>query len=141
MAAPVLAATSGSSHADETIRQLCDRYYSAWQHKDLNAILSCLHADVTFKTPTASTKGRDAYAAGAQRFLPLVERVEVRKTFVSSTGAMIAVDFYCVQPVGLCPTAERIEVKDGLILEDELFFDPRPFEALARAKAAAQSKQ
>ena len=120
---------------------LCDRYYTAWQRKDLNAILACLHPDIVFKSPTATTNGRDAYAQGAQRFLPLVERVEVRWTFVEPDGAMIAVDFHCIQPIGLCRTAERLGLKDGLIIDDELFFDARPFEALSRSKAAPQGKQ
>jgi hypothetical protein len=41
-------------------------------------------------------------------------------------SAMAAVDFYCIQPIGLCPTAERIALQNGLIVEDELFFDTRP---------------
>jgi hypothetical protein len=122
------------------VHDLCDRYFAAWQRKDLNAILACLHPDIVFKSPTATTKGRDAYAQGAQRFLPLVERVEVRRTYVAPDGAMIAVDFHCIQPIGLCPTAERLGLKDGLIIDDELFFDSRPFEALARSKAGPPGK-
>src|SRR5437588_376270 len=101
----------------DSVRRLCDRYYAAWQQKDLNAILACLDSEVVFKSPTATTKGRDAYAAGAKRFLTLVDRIAVRKTFVAPDGAMIAVDFYCAQPIGLCPTAERIRMKDDLIVE------------------------
>lgn len=130
----------GSTMLDSALK-LCDRYYTAWQHKDLDAILACLHPDIVFKSPTATTHGRDAYAAAARRFLSLVDRIEVRKTFAEPNAAMVAVDFYCIQPIGLCPTAERIELTNGLIVEDELFFDARPFEAFARASAAAEGKK
>ena len=122
-----------------SVRELCERYYDAWQHKNLQGILGCVHPQIAFKSPNATTQGRDAYAAAARRFLPLVDRVEVRKTFTDTDAAMVAVDFHCIQPVGPCPTAERMKLRDGLIVEDELYFDPRPFEALARARAAAQA--
>lgn len=131
------AATVRGLTMPESVRELCERYYTAWQHKDLDGILRCLQPDVVFKSPNATTQGRDAYAAAARRFLSLVDRIEVRQTFTAENAAMAAVDFYCVQPIGLCPTAERMELKNGLIAEDELFFDARPFEALGRAKPAA----
>ena len=123
----------------DSARELCERYYDAWQQKNLEEILGCVHPEIAFKSPNATTRGRDAYAAAAKRFLPLVDRVEVRQTFTDTDAAMVAVDFHCIQPVGLCPTAERMKLRDGLIVEDELYFDPRPFEALARARAAAQA--
>lgn len=72
------------------IKQICERYYDAWNRKDLNAILACVDPGVAFKSPNATTTGRDAYAAAAQRFLRLVERVEVRHTFTAPEGAMAA---------------------------------------------------
>jgi len=135
------ASTAGVFTMPDFTRELCERYYRAWQHKDLDRILGCLHPDVTFKSPNAKTQGRDAYAAGAKRFFSLVERLEVRSTFTAADAAMAAVDFYCIQPIGICPTAERMALKDGLIIEDELFFDARPFEALARTKVARQGSK
>lgn len=135
------AATTRGFTMPDSVRQLCERYYSAWQHKNLEGILGCLHPDIAFKSPNATTQGREAYAAAAKRFLPLVDRIEVRKTFTAADAAMVAVDFDCIQPIGLCPTAELMKLKDGLIIEDELFFDARPFEALARARAAAQGSK
>jgi hypothetical protein len=116
-------------------KALLERYYGAWQRKDLSAILSCLHDDILFKSPNATSHGKNAYSAATQRFLPLIESIEIRRRFVDAEGAMCALDFHCVAPIGSCPTAERLAFKDGLILEDELFFDARPFEAFARARA------
>ena len=122
----------------DSLRDLCERYYSAWQQKNLEGILGCLHPDIAFKSPNGTMQGRDAYAAAARRFLSLVDRIEVRKTFTAANAAMVAVDFYCIEPIGLCPTAERLELRDGLIVEDELYFDTAPFAAMARARATVE---
>lgn len=115
--------------------KLIERYYVGWQKKDLPAILACLHEEILFKSPNSTSHGKDAYAAATQRFFPLIESIELRRQFVEDEGAMCALDFHCVAPIGNCPTAERLVFKDGLIVEDELFFDARPFEAFARARA------
>lgn len=135
VAGPVFAAKNGRASMSDSVQTLCERYYAAWQRKDVDAILGCLDPEVVFRSPNANTNGRDAYAAATRRFLPLVERVELRGTFVGDHGAMAALDFYCIQPIGVSRAAELIGVKNGLIAEDEIFFDPRPFEAFARAAA------
>jgi hypothetical protein len=114
----------------------CADYLDAWARKDLDAIGARIYHDVVFKSPTASTTGRAAYLAATARFLTMVEQVVVRGRFVSGDRAMFAYDFVCHAPVGVCPTAELIRVEDGLVRESEIFFDARPFEALARARAA-----
>ena len=119
----------------DSVQSLCGRYYAAWQRKDLDAILACLDPDVVFISPNASSRGREAYAAATRRFLPLVTRVDLRGTFVAHGGAMAALNFHCIEPIGISPVAELIGVKNGLIAEDQIFFDPRPFEAFARAHA------
>ena len=48
------------------IKQFCDRYYDAWNRKDLNAILACIDPGVVFKSPNATTNGRDAFEALAR---------------------------------------------------------------------------
>jgi hypothetical protein len=42
----------------------------------------------------------------------------------------------CCDPIGRCPTAELVRVQDGLIRESQVFFDARPFEAMARGQTA-----
>ena len=134
IAAPVFA-TTGRASMSHSIQSLCERYYAAWQRKDVDAILACLDPAVVFRSPNANTTGRDAYAAATRRFLPLVERVELRGTYFAHEGAMAVLDFYCIPPIGVSRVAELIGAKNGLIADDEIFFDPRPFEAFARAAA------
>jgi len=120
--------------------EVCAKYVDAWKRRDLNAISAMVHAEIKFKSPTATTEGRDKYAAATARFLPLLLRVDVRAQFSSSEGAMVAYDFVCIDPIGSCPIAELIRFKDGLVCESEVFFDARPFEAFAKAQASRKAK-
>jgi hypothetical protein len=56
---------------------------------------------------------------------------------VSGDRAMFAYDFICRDPIAVCRTAELLRFTDGLILDIELFFDARPFEAMQRTQAAS----
>jgi len=136
LAAP---ATARGPSMTSTIQRVCAAYLDAWQRKDIDALLACLHPDVQFKSPTAATSTRQTYASGALRFFALFDRIDIRAKLFSEDTAMFALDFNCIKPIGVCPTAELIRFKDGLIHEDEIFFDARPFEALAGVKAAAFS--
>ncbi len=119
-----------------SMADVCTRYVDAWRRKDSESILALLHPEIHFKSPTAETEGREKYIPGLTRFLSIVERVDLRAQFVSNEGAMFAYDFVCRAPIGVCPTAELVRFKDGLIRKSEVFFDARPFEALAKAQAA-----
>ncbi len=140
--AGVLISTSGFAEVkmekvmSNSVEKACKAYLYAWQNKDIDGVSACVHPDIQFKSPNAATTGRDAYLKAAARFFPLFDRIEIREEFYSGNGAMIALDFNCMQPIGLCPTAELIGFRDGLIFRDQLFFDARPFEALMRARAA-----
>src|SRR5690348_11132164 len=57
----------GGTTVPDSVRELCERYYTAWQNKKLDGILACLHPDVVFKSPNAATHGREAYASAARR--------------------------------------------------------------------------
>lgn len=129
------AAKHGRIPMSDSVGGLCQRYYAAWRRKDLDGILACLDPNVVFISPNANSRGRDAYATATRRFLPLVTRVDLRGTFVAHGGAMAALNFHCIEPIGISPVAELIGVTNGLIAEDQIFFDPRPFEAFARAHA------
>jgi hypothetical protein len=138
-ATAVLSGQTGERRMSKSIADVCARYANAWQRKDLDAIAALIHSEIHFKSPTAETEGRDTYVSATARFLPLIERVAVRAQFISGDRAMFAYDFVCRDPIGVCPTAELVRVENDLIRESEVFFDARPFEALARGQAARKS--
>jgi len=120
----------------ESIEEVSKAYIDAWARKDLDGIAAHVHPQVHFRSPNADTTGRAAYVAAVARMLPLLEGIDVRAQFVSGDSAMFVYDFICRAPIGICRTAELLRFEDGLVRESEVFFDPRPFEALARARAA-----
>ncbi len=120
---------------NQTAEQICNSYLDAWARKDVEAIAAHLHPAVTFTAPLQQLQGRDAVIAATQRMMPLLKTLTNRTQFVAGDRAMFSYDFVCGEPVGVCRTAEQVRIEDGRIREIELFFDPRPFEALRRAAA------
>jgi hypothetical protein len=111
-------------------------YLDAWSRKDAAALERAVHADVTFRSPTATTTGRAAYVAAATRVFPLLESLAVRATFLDGERAMVAYDFVCRAPIGRSPTAELLRFEGDQVRESEVFFDARPFEAFVRARSS-----
>ena len=128
---------TGETPMSNSLEEVCAKYLNAWQKKDINAIAACAHPDIRFISPTATFSGRDKYLASAQQFFAIFDRLDRHKEFYADDAAMFALNFHCIAPIGDCPTAELVAIKDGLICTDQLFFDAQPFAAMAHAKAAA----
>jgi hypothetical protein len=118
-----------------SIESRCASYLDAWSRKDLEGVVSHIHPDVHFKAPMQELQGRDAYVEATRRVFTLLDRVDVRATFVSGARAVLIYDFVCRQPIGVSSTAEMVRFEGGLIRDTELFFDARPFEAMQKAMA------
>ena len=123
----------------EEAARIAEAYLQAWQRKDEAGIATFVHPQVEFVGPIAQTKGRDAFLAGAQRMFPLLKEIKIHTMFFSGDQVLFTYDFICVEPVGICRTAELITIKDGQIGRVELFFDPRPFEKLMQQRQAKAS--
>ncbi len=52
----------------------------------------------------------------------------MRSRFVSGDQATFTCDLICIDPIGVCHTAELMTFKDGFSGGIELFFDATPFE-------------
>jgi len=116
--------------------EVTHEYLAAWQRKDADAIAAHVHTHVHFKGPMTELQGREPFIAACKRMFPMLKEYRVRSVAATEDRAIFVYDFVCVEPIGLCRTAELITVKDGLIRDVELFFDARPFEKLASVKAA-----
>ena len=114
-----------------------EAYLKAWQKKDTAEIARYVHPQVEFVGPMAQTKGKEAFLGGAQRVLPLMKELKIDTRFFSGDQALFTYDFNCVEPIGVCRTAELITVTDGLVARVELFFDARPFEKMMQQRAQA----
>jgi ketosteroid isomerase-like protein len=115
------------------------KYLQAWDAKDQGALRRHFADDVVFKGPMGEVRGGDAVSRSASNMFPVLQNVDIRDLAEASGNVVIAVyDFVCAEPIGICRTAERCVVSAGLIKETELFFDPRPFIALAASRSPQQ---
>jgi ketosteroid isomerase-like protein len=114
-----------------TATEITQKYLAAWESRDAEAISALTHPEIHFKGVNAETRGREAFIAGCKRMFPLLQEHRVRAIAESGPQMILIYDFVCREPVGSVRTAEMLTMKDGLIVESELFFDSRPFERLS----------
>jgi hypothetical protein len=118
--------TSNTQTTSHT-REIVDGYYAAWGSKDIPAIRSLLHDDLSFNGPIDTFDNADAYLSSIQHVFPIVRGVEPRKVFVDGEDACTIYDLITATPAGTAPVAEWVTVKDGKIAAIRVFFDARPF--------------
>ncbi len=98
-----------------TVKNIAEAYLEAWSQKDGAAIAALISSAITFKGPMAQTEGADAFMSAVGAMFPLLQRIDRRALFVNGDAALAIYDFVCVEPIGLCRTAELIGVKDEKI--------------------------
>ncbi len=122
------------------ILKIAEKYLKAWDEKDIDGIAKVLDPEVHFKGPVAETRGKDKFVQASQRMFGMMKSLQVRSKFAAGNQAIFTYDFVCVDPVGICRTAELITFKGDKIAGIELFFDARPFEKFMQAqKSVPQS--
>jgi hypothetical protein len=108
-------------------------YYDAWKTKrgDFSAVP--LADDFVFNGPVASFDSADGYRAMASEAGQAVTSFNVRRQFVDGNTVCSIVDWEMAIPgVGPMSAAEVLEVREGVIVRGELFYDGEP---LRRAMA------
>lgn len=135
IAAGVALPTPLPARTGKSAKDLVAAYADAWARRDLDAILACMGEGVRFIGPNVKADGRAAYRASTERFLRLVEQVNVRACVRHGSQAMLAYDFVCRDPIGTAPVAELVQIADGRICSSEIFFDTAPFASFARASS------
>lgn len=53
--------------------------------------------------------------------------LEIRARLASDEQVMLVDDIDCSEPIRICRPAAPMAFRDGLIVRNDLFFDPRPF--------------
>lgn len=104
-----------------------EAYYLAMKHNDAENLAKYLHQDVRVITPLGETAGKVFVVEAAQKLMVHIMDIEIKARFSSDEQALLIYDLDCSEPIGTCRTAALMTFKDGLIIRNELFFDPRPF--------------
>ncbi len=99
-------------------------YFKAWQARDFETLRSLLADDVTFDGPLAHLESADACVDGLRGMSKILEKVDVKKTFVDGDDVITWFDLHTsvASPV---PTANWSHVADGKITAIKVAFDAR----------------
>jgi hypothetical protein len=100
--------SSGEMLSSDAMRALINRYIDAYNHFDVDGMLSTLHPEIAFKNMvsgeiTASTIGIEAFRSLAEQSVTLFSRREQRITAVDvrEDGATVSLDFRAVLAMDL----------------------------------------
>lgn len=104
---------------------VADTYFTSWRGKDFDALRAILAEDVTFAGPLAQLQGADACVDGLRGMSEIVTDIEVVQRFVDGADVLTWFRLHTTLAPPI-PVANWSRVRDGLITEIRVVFDPRP---------------
>jgi ketosteroid isomerase-like protein len=110
-------------------------YYRAWTGGDLAAAWRCLADDVVCDAPAGRLVGVAAYRDFLGPFAGSLRSATLLSAFGDDDTALIMYDT-ASELVASAPAAERLTVRDGLIVHNRFVFDRAPFQAARAAREA-----
>jgi hypothetical protein len=105
--------------------EIARAYYAAMVAKNFDEMAKYLHPDVQLLSPFGKTIGKQAILDSARKSTPL--SISIRASFGSQDQVMLVYDWEFNEPIGMLRAAALITFKDGLIVNNELFFDTSSF--------------
>jgi SnoaL-like domain len=110
---------------------IVDQYQSALGRGDFAAARKFLRDDLKFSGPLDTFDRPEPYLEALQRLGPMVEKVEVLRTFSEGDEAVRLCNLHFKPPIGVCFVSEWYRLKGDKIAEVKIVFDARPFAAMA----------
>ena len=110
--------------------RVAEDFFAAWTSKDFDRARSLLRDDLSFQGPIDTFTDADSYIRAIRQLGQIVVGVDRQKVFVDGDDVCVIYDLKTA-PVPHSPTAEWYRVRDGRIASIRVFFDARPFAALA----------
>ena len=104
---------------------IAEAYYAAMVEKNITKMGKYLHSDIQLIGPFGKTIGKQAVLEAAGKSTPL--SITIRAKFGSEDQVMLAYDWEFNEPIGILRAAALMTFRNGLIVNNELFFDTRPF--------------
>lgn len=105
---------------------IAEAYYAAMVKRNIAEMAQYLHPDVQLISPFGKTIGKEAILEAARKSIPL--SITIRSKCASGDKVMLAYDWELNQPIGILRAAALMTFEDGLIINNELFFDTHSFE-------------
>ena len=107
---------------------IAQAYYTAMAKRNVADLENFLDENVLFSAPLATVTGKHAFVETLQKFVIFFTKLTIRSTFGSQNQAMVVYTLDFPGSIGKVETAALLNIKDGLIIKIELFYDARPFE-------------
>lgn len=107
-----------------TTLALAERYFTAWEAADPEALRALLADDVTFRGPLGTADGADDCVAGLVGMTRILERIDVRARVADGDDVITFFDLH-TRVADPTPTANWMHVAGGRIASIRVTFDPR----------------
>ena len=114
------------ANAGEIVR----RFQQAMGKGDIAAARSLVHDNLAFRGPFDTFNKPEPYFEALKRLHPIIQRIEVRKSFVDGNDVCVLYDMVTNTPVGTSLIAEWFQVRGDKIAAITAVFDARPWAAM-----------
>ena len=110
--------------------EVVESYRAALGRGDFGAARQLMKDDMSFQGPLDTFNTADQYLEASKRLAVIIQRIDVRKTFVDGNDVCLLYDMVTNTPAGTAFIAEWYQVRDGKIAALRAVFDARPFAAM-----------
>jgi hypothetical protein len=105
---------------------------------DFGSARALLHDDLSFRGPIDTFTAPEPYLESLKKLGQIVERIDVKKTFVDGDDVCVLYDMVTKTAAGTAFIAEWYRVRDEQIASIRVVFDPRPFAAMFGQQSPAR---
>jgi hypothetical protein len=109
--------------------QIAQQFLGAVGEKDFTGARALLHDDLDFRGPIDTFDNADDYIDALERLSQITRGADVQKVFVDGDDVCVIYDLHTA--VANSPVAEWQRISGDKIAAVRVFFDARPFAALA----------
>jgi hypothetical protein len=110
--------------------EVIESYREALGRGDFSTARQLMHDDMTFQGPLDTFTTADQYLEASKRLATIIQRIDVKKTFVDGDDVCVLYEMVTNTPAGTAFIAEWYQVRGGKIVALRAVFDARPFAAL-----------
>ena len=109
---------------------IVNRFYDATDNRRMNDLRALVSEDVTFAGPLMTTTGSKEYVAMNEQLLQFHTGTRMLHQFENGDDVCSIYELSMTTPAGgsmTLPMADWIQVKNGKIAAQRIYFDPREF--------------
>src|SRR6266700_6492706 len=111
------------SETTEKNRKLVADYITAVGQKQFDKFSSFYHDDLEVHGPRNSFHSAQDYSAALKKLVTILLLNDIKKIFVEGNEACVIYDFVTDTPVGIVPSVEWMNIRDGKIASIRLIYD------------------